>query len=184
MLGRLMPLVCLQIMVSAAKPPKGPIESTWIYTTPIHWQHAPHGIHERTASATIVVLYPEGGYLEVASGLIEQSDKSVTFSNGDDFIVRRGTWSRTDENAIRVTARDEFWDDKDLAHLPKAAGETEEQRPGPHVVDTCALEGTSTIHLAKKIHCHRLILTPAELRIDLSELQRMAAAEFKTNPPK
>jgi hypothetical protein len=95
----------------AAHAQQGPIEPTWIYTTPLHWKHAPRGINESWSFAQLVVLYPEGQYLEVRADLIKRDkDQFVTFSVGDGQLYRAGTWERTDDRVIRIHSRD-VWKD-------------------------------------------------------------------------
>ena len=163
------------------------IEPTWIYTTPLRWKHAPSGIHQSDSFATVVVLYPEGQYLEVHADLIKRDkDQFVSFSAGDGQLWRAGTWERTDDRAIRIHSREVFWDTETVSKykcdptLPDRPCTFEEQTPGPILIDTCGLEGESSTHLAKTIHCKQLILQPSRLNLDLPELQRMAAQAFAT----
>ena len=86
-----------------------PIDPNWVYITPLHWVHAvpAAGIDERTAYATVFVLYPTGDYAELSSGLIEHGrEHAVTFSNFQGLDIRRGTWARTDDNVIRISSRE------------------------------------------------------------------------------
>jgi len=169
------------------RPPELPatIEPTWIYTTALHWKHAPHGIDQSWSFAQVVVLYPEGQYLEIRADLIKRDkDHFVAFSVGDGQLWRAGTWERTDDRVVRVHSRDIWKDDKILNMVHCDANNqncvTIEQHPipGPITIDTCGLEGQSQTHLAKTIHCHQMILQPSRLNLDLPELQRMAEHAF------
>ncbi len=161
--------------------PAPTIDPTWTYTTPLRWKHAPRGIDESWASVQVVVLYPEGEYLEIRGHLIKyDKNTSVNFSAGDGQLYRAGTWERTDDQVIRIHSRDTWKDDHILNMVHCDANHqncvTVEQHPipGPVTVDTCGLEGRSPTYLAKRIHCHQMILQPARLNLDLLELQRMA----------
>ena len=165
--------------------PAPTIKPTWIYTTPLHWKHAPRGIDESWSFARVTVLYPEGQYLEIHADLIKRDkDHFVTFSVGDGQLYRAGTWERTDDQVIRIHSRDVFWDTETVSkykcdsNLPDQPCSFEEPHPGPISIDTCGLEGQSPTHLAKTIHCHHMILTPSRLNLDLPELQRMAEHAF------
>jgi hypothetical protein len=181
-------LACLVVFAAAiqAKAQQGTIEPTWIYTTPLHWKHAPRGIESSETFATVVVLYPEGQYLEIDGALIK-NDKNPTigFSHGDGLLYRAGTWERTDDHVIRTQSRDVFWSTETVSKskcdsiLPDHPCHFEEPHPGPIIIDTCGLEGQSPTQLAKTIHCKQLILQPSRLKLDLSELQRMAAIAFR-----
>lgn len=180
------------VLLSQAVPTRaqqGPIEPTWIYTTPLHWKHAPKDIPESDSFASVIVLYPEGQYLEVRADLIKRDkDQFVSFSVGDGQLYRAGTWERTDDRVIRTHSRDVWKDDKILNVIHCDPGHqncvTIEQHPipGPITIDTCGLEGESPTHLAKTIHCKQLILQPSRLNLDLPELQRMAADAFAATP--
>ncbi len=154
---------------AAAHAQQGPIEATWVYTTQLHWKHAPRQaeVPVSTSSALVVILYPEGRYFEMGVVLIKQDrDQTITFSAGDGHVIRTGTWSRTDEDRIRIQSHVVL---RDVARNP----------PHEASVDTCALEGASRTHLANVLHCHRAILGPAKANLDLAELQHMAdAAEY------
>ena len=185
---KLIGLVLLAQAISA-RAQQGPIEPTWIYTTPLHWKHAPRGINESWSFAQAVVLYPEGQYLEIRADLIKRDrDQFVSFSVGDGQLYRAGTWGRTDDHVIRIHSRDVWKEDKilNMVHCDPDHKNcvTIEQHPipGPITIDTCGLEGDSPTHLAKTIHCKQLILQPSRLNLDLPELQHMAADAFRATP--
>lgn len=172
-----------------SQPSSTPIEPTWIYTTPLHWKHAPKGIESSETFATVVVLYPEGQYLEIDGALIKNDKNPTTgFSQGDGLLYRAGTWERTDDKVIRIHWRDVFWSTETVSkykcdpNSPRQPCQFEEPHPGPIKIDTCGLEGQSPTHLAKTIHCKQLILQPSRLKLDLPELQRMAAHAFRATP--
>jgi hypothetical protein len=170
-------------------PSSAAIEPTWIYTTPLHWKHAPRGIDESETFAMVVVLYPEGQYLEIDGALIKnEKNPIVGFSHGDGLLYRAGTWERTDDRVIRIHRRDVYWSTETVSKykcdptLPDRPCHFEEPHPGPITIDTCGLEGQSPTHLAQRIHCKAMILQPSRLNLDLSELQRMATEAFRAEP--
>ena len=169
--------------------PSPEIEPTWIYTTPLHWKHAPRGIESSETFATVVVLYPEGQYLEIDGALIKNDKNPITwFSHGDGLLYRAGTWERTDDRVIRTHWGDVYWSTETVSkhhceQTPQGPHcEFEEPHPGPITTDTCALEGHSPTHLAQRIHCHQIILQPSRLNLDLLELRRMADHAFSVTP--
>ena len=158
-------------MLAIAHAQQGPIDPNWVYATPIHWKSAPKEFHESYGSARIVVLYPEGEYFDAGLVLIKQ-DKSIQFSNGDGHLYRTGTWSRTDDRAIRIHSRVVY---RDVSIIGQSL-------PEPFSSDTCALEGASNTHLAGTIHCHGVIMSPARLSLNLADLQTLAAEAFRAAP--
>ena len=146
------------------------IEPTWIYITPLNWKRAPRGFHVSSSSATIAILYPEGQYFEAATILIK-TDKGVSLMEGAR-VLSTGTWSRTDDKAIRIQSRVVFRNPPSESH----------KLPEPPNTDTCGLEGQSPTHLAQRIHCKAMILSPSHLNLDLTGLQRMATDAFEASP--
>jgi hypothetical protein len=162
--------------VGSHLPAPAAIEPAWVYSTPLHWKHAPRGSDESFGSVRVVVLYPDGQYFDAGLVLIRQN-QSIQYSNGDGHLYRTGTWSRTDEHVIRIRSRVVYRD----VQIVRSDGSP---MPEPTDTDTCALEGRSATHLAAVIHCKRLILKPAKLNLDLSELQRMSVEASRVSQPK
>jgi hypothetical protein len=158
-------------LTTLAHAQQGPIDPNWVYVTPVHWKQAPKGFHQSDASARVVVLYPEGEYFDAGLVLIKRNN-SIQFSNGDGHLYRTGTWSRTDDRAIRIHSRVVY---RDVSIIGQSL-------PEPFSTDTCALEGTSSTHLAATIHCHSLIINPAKLTLNLADLQTLAAEAFRAAP--
>jgi hypothetical protein len=175
--------LCFALQPPSPDKPRLPIDPNWIYTNSLHWAHAPRGIHERSAPANVAVLYPDGQYFEVIAYLIGYDDKirPINFSAGDGVILRAGTWSRTDEDMIRIHSREVWWDDHVIKHIPRCSDldrqtcSPPDPMPGPYDTDTCRLEGRSATHLAAALHCKRLILIPLRLTLDQDELKQYAA---------
>ncbi len=156
--------------------PPPAIEPTWVYITPLHWKRAPRGIHERSAPATVIVLFPEGQYFQITSYLIESADKTVGLSSGDGNLIATGTWARTDEDIIRIHSRDVWWDPETVAHQP------EQPHPMPFTIDTCRLEGNAPANLARTIHCQHRSFSPMHLNLSFPDLQHNAATGFAAAP--
>jgi len=79
------------------------IAPDWVLvSTPLKWESHPRKaeFHIHTAPATLLVVYPNGMYAEVACLLIEQTDGRVTISHGDGYIVRSGTWKTVDNKLV------------------------------------------------------------------------------------
>ena len=182
-------IACLGFTVLAvsARAQTAPIDSNWVYNTPLHWVHAvpAAGIDERTTYATILVLYPTGQFAEVSAALLEHGrEKSVTLSNSDGLILRQGTWSRTDERAIRIQARELFRSTRSPERIhcdPGGANCTPVKHPlpGPMVTETCALEGHSSSHLANAIRCRRIAAYPLRINLSLADLEGLVAPQNK-----
>jgi hypothetical protein len=140
---------------------QGPIDPNWVYITPVKWVRPRADLHAPWAAVRVVVLYPEGRYAEVGGVLIRaEKDKPVGFSAGDGLVIRSGTWSRTDDRVIRIHAEDVY-------------------RDVPLIRAPCGLEGQSKTHLAQTIHCHRLIVSPLTLNLDLDALAQYARTQAK-----
>jgi hypothetical protein len=175
-----MNLLLLALLLQAASPqtftPQPAIEPTWVYITPLRWKRAPRGIHERSTRATVIVLYPEVQYFQIASYLIERPDKTVVFSAGDGNLIATGTWARTDEDMIRIHSRDVWWDPETVAHQP------EQPHPMPFITDTCRLEGKAPANLATIIHCQHSKFSPMRLNLSFTQLKEEAATGFAAAP--
>jgi hypothetical protein len=178
--------LCLALLTTGVQAQRGPIDPAWVYTTPLNWKHAPAGIDESFTFAKVVVLYPEGEFLEISAGLIRRDkDRLVTVSNGDGLLLSTGTWSRTDEQVVRIHSREVMWStenvSKHICHQTPAGihCDFEEPHPEPFTTETCALEHRSPTHLAATIHCKSLTLHPVRLNLDPASLQQLAAEAFR-----
>jgi hypothetical protein len=106
-----------------------------------------------------------------------EKDKPLAISAGDGLVVRLGTWSRTDDRVIRIHAEDAY---RDAPLLKVPCGEKHcDAQLDYKEDDTCALEGTSKTHLAQAIHCHRFVVSPLRLDIDLNQLAHYTRAQEK-----
>ncbi len=167
----------LLLAVAGAAAQAGPIDPNWVYVTPVKWLHAPKGIDERQGFAQVLVLYPEGQFVEVRASLIQMDKtKAVGFSAGDGILLRAGTWSRTDDHVIRIHSRDTVADEHDVGVrrcdvTGKTCDYVPRPIPGPWMDETCGLEGPPGTHLAQTIRCKRLIVKPLSLDLKMSELE-------------
>jgi len=145
----------------------GSIEATWVYSTPVTWERIGNGwrADERYSSTTIVVLYPEGQYLEVSSSLYRIGSEPVSIPGTEGIVIRTGTWSRTDDRAIRIQSR-EVMRDKILRASNCGKGVACAPPEDKVVTENCALEGESKTRLAQVIHCRRISVSPFTLPID------------------
>ena len=177
-----LPLVLFLRVVSAAAQQTA-IDPNWVYVTPIAWKHAPAGIPERAGFASVAVLFPDGRYFEIRASLIQMDKtKLVSFSLGDGTLYRGGTWSRVDDDLIRIHSRDTWKDNLILGkNVCDPGGKNcqtlERPIPGPFTDETCALEGESKTHLARIIQCRSFVLKATELHLDMKTLAIDAGEE-------
>ena len=177
----------LTAAANAQTPPPSPIDSTWVYTTQLHWVHAvpAPGIDERTTYATILILYPTGQFAEVSAALLEHGrEKSVTLSNSDGLILREGTWSRTDDRAIRIQARELFRSNRSPERQKcdvngANCSPVKHPVPGPVLTENCALHGTSHTHLAGEVQCRRIVVSPLHINLSLADLESLVSKSDK-----
>jgi hypothetical protein len=122
-------------------------------------------------------LYLEGTYAEVTAAFIKTGGKvPVGLNLNEGFIVRLGTWSRTEDEVLIRTVSREVVRDK---IVPKERCQTairqvctpvpEPSLPGPLVANTCRLERPSTTHIADAIVCTGLTVFHPQHPIDLSD---------------
>jgi hypothetical protein len=188
----LAPLLFLTLQTPSPNNALPPIDPNWIYTTPIHWQRiggAPGSESERCSSATTAVLYPDGKYVEISSNLLRFGKGPAMIPGNDGLLIRTGTWARTDEDRIRIHAR-EVMEDKmvRVVHCEttpqgrKCPPLSDPPLPGPFETVTCALEGRSPTHLAKLIHCPKFSYAPPFIDFDLKSVRDRAAEGFAATP--
>jgi hypothetical protein len=82
-----------------------------VFTTELHWERvagAPHSEKLRYANGTLVILYLDGTYAEVRASFIKTGGKiPVGLNLNEGFVLRLGTWSRTEEDVlIRTVSRE------------------------------------------------------------------------------
>jgi len=187
----LAPLAFLALQQPSPNAPL-PIDPNWIYTTQIHWQRiagSPRNEPERWSSTITDVLYPDGKYVEIIAFLYKTGNGPAMIPGNDGLLIRTGTWARTDEDKIRIQARD-VYEDKVIhpVHCERTAqGEkcppaSDPPLPGPFETVTCALEGKSPTHLAKVIHCPRHLFSAPPVAFDLKSVQDRAAEGFAATP--
>jgi hypothetical protein len=160
-------LVCVQCMAQAAYSQKLDPNPDRIFTTPLKWERiagAPHSERKRVAYGTLALFYLEGVYAEVAASFLRTNEKEpVGLNLNEGFIVRLGTWSRTDDDRlVRIESRDVFRDKpvrkmscKTVEGKETCTPDPEPPLPGPTVYRTCRLEQPSTVHIADTIVCSK-----------------------------
>jgi hypothetical protein len=169
---------------AVARAQQGAIDPNWVYTTaPLKWERmvgAPRDVKTRTAGATTVILYPEGQYVEIHATLWREGDGPIMIPGNDGLLIRTGTWSRTDDHAIRIQSH-EVLRDKILLTCDARAASNIFCHPSTEI-ENCALHGFSTTQLAKSILCKRLVLQPMRLPLDLKSLEARAGEGFNVPP--
>jgi hypothetical protein len=156
-----------------------------IFISPLAWERvggAPRSAKERVASGTLTVFYLEGVYAEVRASFLKANPKGpIGLNLNEGFVVRIGTWSRTDdEQLIRIEAR-EVMRDKVIRPLrceavagKEACAPEETQLPGPMKYSTCRLERPSTIHIAETIVCTGgMVVSHLKAPIDLADFPKI-----------
>jgi len=136
-----------------------------IFVTPLKWEKirgAPRSEKVRVAEGTLAIFYLEGIYTEISASFIRTGrDQPVSLNLNEGFIVRLGSWSRTDDDQLIRTESREVLRDKLLRmELCNTVGEKqsceplpEKLQPGPVSYRTCRLEHPSSIHIAEAIVC-------------------------------
>jgi hypothetical protein len=152
-----------------------------IFTTDLRGKRvagAPHSEKLRYADGTLVILYREGGYAEVPASFIKTNGKSsIGLNLNEGFIVRLGTWSRTEDDVLIRTQSREVVREKIIqkescqttANGRVCSPVPETALPGPLLTNTCRLEHPSSTHIADAIVCRGLIVFHPGHTIDLSD---------------
>lgn len=153
-----------------------------IFTTSLKWERisgAPHSEKERVAEGTLVIFYLEGVYAEVSASFIKtERNQPIGLNLNEGFIVRLGTWSRTDDDQlIRTESREVIRDKLVRVEACNKVGEKqtcaplpEKHLPGPVSFRTCRLERPSSIHIADAVVCTGgLTVFPSQSQIHLSD---------------
>jgi hypothetical protein len=152
-----------------------------VFTTELPWERAsgaPHSEKLRYADGTLIILYLDGTYAEVTASFIKTGGKvPVALNLKEGFIVRLGTWSRTEDDVLIHTQSREVVREKIIrkdtcqtttsgqvcSPVPQAA------LPGPLTTNTCRLEHPSSTHIADAIVCSGLTVLHPRHAIDLSD---------------
>ena len=152
-----------------------------VFTTELHWERvsgAPRGEKRRYAPGKLVILYLDGTYAEVTASFIKTGGKvPVGLNLNEGFIVRLGSWSRTEDDALIRTVSREILREKLIRKescQTTANGQVctpvpDPPLPGPLVSNTCRLEHPSTTHIADAIVCTGLTVFHPQRAIDLSD---------------
>jgi hypothetical protein len=141
-------------------------DSDRVFVTPLKWERvagAPHNEKLRYAYGTLVILYLEGVYAEVTASFINTNEKQpVGLNLNEGFVVRLGSWSRTDDDSlIRIESREVVREKmvQKLSCKETSSGRISEPvppppLPGPLISHTCRMERQSPTHIADTIVCN------------------------------
>ena len=166
-----------------------------VFTTELHWERvagAPHG--EKVAHGTLVILYLDGTYAEVTASFIKTGGKvPISLNLNSGFIVRLGTWSRTEDDVLIRTVSREVVREKIIrkescqttANGQVCSPVLEAPLPGPLMTNTCRLEHPPTTHIADAIVCTGLTVFHPQHAIDLSDfpsIVRQIVEKQKSEP--
>jgi hypothetical protein len=179
----------------AASAQEAEFDSNRVFTTELHWERvagAPHG--ERLAHGTLAILYLEGTYAEVSASFIKTGGKvPIGLNLNEGFIVRLGTWSRTEDDVLIRTVSREVVREKIIprescqmtANGRVCSPVPEAPLPGPLITNTCRLEHPSMTHIADTIVCSGLTVFHPQHAISLSDfpsIVRQLVAKQKGEP--
>jgi hypothetical protein len=152
-----------------------------VFTTDLHWARvagAPHSEKLRYADGTLIILHLDGVYAEVTASFIKTNSKlPVGLNLNEGFIVRLGTWSRTEDDVLIHTQSREVVREKIVrkescqttkngqvcSPVPEAV------LPGPLMTNTCRLEHPSPTRIADVIVCTGLTVFHPQHAIDLND---------------
>jgi hypothetical protein len=167
------------LVCGAASAQETDLDPNRVFTTDLHWGRvagAPHG--EKVAYGTLVILYLDGTFAEVTASFIKNGGKvPVGLNLKEGFILRLGTWSRTEDDVLIRTVSREVVREKIIRkeHCQTTTnGQVcspvpEAPLPGPLVTNTCRLEHPSSTHIADAIVCTGLTVFHPQHAIDLSD---------------
>ena len=185
------------LVCGAASAQETDLDPNRVFTTELHWERvggAPHSEKLRYAYGTLVILYLDGTYAEVTASFIKTGGKvPVGLNLNEGYIVRLGTWSRTeDEILIRTVSREVVREKivrkescRTTANGQVCSPVTEAPLPGPLVTNTCRLEHPSTTHIADAIVCTGLTVFHPQHAINLSgfpSIVRQIVEKQKSEP--
>jgi hypothetical protein len=165
----------------AASAQETDLDPNRVFRTELHWERvagAPRGEKLRYADGTLVILYLDGTYAEVTASFIKTGGKvPVGLNLNEGFVVRLGTWSRTEDDVLIRTVSREVVREKMIrkescqttANGRVCSPTPEPPLPGPLVSNTCRLEHPSTTHIADVIVCRGLTVFHPQHAIALSD---------------
>ena len=175
----------LLVCGAAASAQETDLDPNRIFTTELHWEKvsgAPHGEKLQYADGTLVILYLDGTYAEVTGSFLKTGGKvPVGLNLNEGFIVRIGTWSRTEDEVLIRTVSREVVREKIIpieSCRTGASGKVctpvpKPPLPGPLMANTCRLEHPSTTHIADAIVCTGLTVFHPQHAIDLRDFPSM-----------
>ncbi len=147
-----------------------------VFTTDLRWERvagAPHSEKLQYAYGTLVILYLDGVYAEIKASFIKTDNKLPFRLNlKEGYIVRLGTWSRTDDEVLIRTQSREVIREGIIQKTPigqVSSPVPEAALPGTLTANTCRLEHPSTAHIADAIVCTGLTVFHPHHAIDLSD---------------
>jgi hypothetical protein len=185
------------VMCGAAPAQETDLDPNRVFTTELHWEKAagaPHSEKLRYAYGTLLILYLEGTYAEVTASFIKTGGKvPVGLNLNEGFIVRLGTWSRTEDDVlIRIVSREVVREKiirtescQTTANGRVCSPVPEAPLPGPLVANTCRLEHPSATHIADAIVCTGLTVFHPQHPIGLSKfpaIVRQIVEKQKSEP--
>jgi hypothetical protein len=168
-----------------------------VFTTELQWARvagAPHSEKLRYADGTLVILYLDGTYAEVRASFFKTGSKvPVSLNLNEGFVVRIGTWSRTEDDVLIRTVSREVLRDKIVREVKCQTApsgrvctpESEAPLPGPLLTNTCRLEHPSTTHIADAIVCRGLTVFHPQHAIALNDfpsIVRQLVEKQKSEP--
>jgi hypothetical protein len=175
------------------------VDPNRVFTTDLRWERmagASHSEKLRHANGTLVILYLDGVYAEVSAPFTRATSKSpVELDLSEGFVMRLGTWSRTeDDNLIHIQSREVLRDKiirplscKETPSGKTCSPEPDAPLPGPLTMRTCRLEQHSDKQLAEAIVCDGLIVFHPQKPIDLSDfpaiIQHLVEAQKSGSKP-
>ena len=169
------------LVCGAASAQETDLDPNRVFTTDLHWGRvagAPHSEKLRYADGTLVILYLDGTYAEVTASFIKTGGKvPVGLNLKEGFIVRLGTWSRTEDDVLIRTVSREVVREKIIRKESCQATASdrvclqvpEAPLPGPLLTNTCRLEHPSSTHIADAIVCTGLTVFHPQHAVDLSD---------------
>ncbi|WP_142988418.1 hypothetical protein [Granulicella rosea] len=174
------------LLASAARAQEPKVDPNRVFTTQLHWERvggAPRSATDRWASGSLAILYRDGTYAAVTASFRRiAKDAPISLSLNEGYVIRLGTWTKTDDNMIRIESREVARD-----AVVQRAGDAEAPLPGPVSARTCRLDKPSVEHLSDAIHCNGgngLTLTPPDAPVDLNDLPRIVDALVKKTAPR
>ncbi len=189
-----MRLVCCAPLLLAAtahaQEPK--VDPNRVFTTPLHWSRvvgAPRSEPLRVADGSLAILYQDGTYAAVTASFIRSGrEQHVGLNLNEGEIVRLGTWTKTDDDMIRIESREVLREKMVQRVVCAPKGQNchpvpEAPLPAPTTARTCRLDKPSVEHLSDMIYCNGgaglTLVHPAE-PVDLADLPNILAQLRKT----